>query len=226
MAPEMPVRMPRSETPRSAAPSAMRSNSGGTAITRVGVLRLTASRISPVSGFGIRCTMAPAVSPAFIESEQPKTWKSGRQARKTSCPGTIVVTQVIAWVVDASRLVWVRGTPFGVPVVPEVYSNNAKSSACGRRRRGAGAPGRSSSSKATVPVAGCDSCARLARALAIGSLSSRRLLSGIASIRLIEMMVSGRTSSGSACRLWAAASQTMAILAWWSPNSGVSSRTV
>ncbi len=89
-------------------------------MTMVGVLRLMASSIKPFSGLGIRCSMAPTLSPAFIDNEQPKTWNSGRQVRKTSRPGSSVVTHSRAWVVDASRLLWLSGTPFGVPVVPDV----------------------------------------------------------------------------------------------------------
>ncbi len=77
-----------------------------------------------------------------------------------------------------------------------------------------------------MPGAGWVSWARLIRALSSGSLSSNRLLVGIARMRLIEMMLWGRISSGNACTLPAAASHTMATLAWWSLKSGVSSRTV
>jgi len=84
----------------------------------------------------------------------------------------------------------------------------------GRTSLGAGRPGLSSSSKATVPGAGRDSCARLWRALAIGSRSISRLMNGIALIMLMLMIVSGRTSSGNSWSTWAEASQTIATLAW------------
>ena len=142
----------------------------------------------------------------------------------TSLPGTSGVTHARAWVVEAIRLAWLRGTPFGAPVVPEVYSSSAVSSRAGRVAAGAWAPLRRSWENGTVPAgAGRESWCREARAFLSGSRSRARLPRGISSRRSTAMIVRGRTSSGSDCRVPAAAFHTIATSAWWSANIGASS---
>ena len=122
---------------------------------------------------------------------------------------------------------WVSGTPFGAPVVPEVYRITAGSSAliggspAGTPPRLATcAPPRPSrrSFISIVPGAGPVSCARLSRIGPTGTESAARVAQGISSIMFTETTVSSGVSSVSVVKVSACLSKTMATFAPWSMN--------
>ena len=82
---------------------------------------------------------APASSVPCSPTPRPWTWKSGRANSSRSLGAQRHATSIAADV--ASRLPWLSGTPFGVPVVPDVNTSNAVSSGPATSRSGAGPAG-------------------------------------------------------------------------------------
>jgi len=99
------------------------------------------ARRSAGTGIVRRTTLAPLYSPFSSTTLRPYMWNSGRKHSATSVSGSAPPREAYDWAVD-SRFSWVVRTPFGSPVVPEVYGWTATSSKVrsGRSNSGEAAP--------------------------------------------------------------------------------------
>jgi hypothetical protein len=103
---------------------------------RLGRVRWMVLSTSRVENLGRRIISPPAITLRFMHVVMPYTWKNGMTLRKRASPSRIWGIQARHWRVLATRLRWVRMTPFGTPVVPPVYWSRATSSAAGRTAGG------------------------------------------------------------------------------------------
>ncbi len=74
--------------------------------------------------YGVPVTMAR------VTTDSPPMWAKGRQANQRSCSG-ITPRRTLVVVADASMAVWVRTTPFGIPVVPLEATTSASPGSVG-----------------------------------------------------------------------------------------------
>src|SRR5699024_6665467 len=83
---------------------------------------------SAASNFGKRIILLPNIIDKFITVVIPYTWKKGRTPSIVSLFFSNLYTQDVHISTLETKLKWVSITPFGLPVVPPVYCNKAKSS--------------------------------------------------------------------------------------------------
>ena len=125
--------------------------------------------------------MPPSSSVAFIATENPKTWNSGRTASVTSLPATASVSHTRFMYALLTRLAWVSIAPLEMPAVPPVYCSTARSfsgsTGSWRARAGAFSSVRNSTTGASLGSAAVSS-ARARRDAPSGRRSVARARAG------------------------------------------------